>query len=72
MKSGKYPVLYEDKADCCGCTACFAVCPADAIRMQPDREGFLYPVIDEEKCLCCYTCVGVCPIKNSRQREYGK
>lgn len=72
MKSGKYPVLYEKKADCCGCTACFAVCPADAISMQPDQEGFLYPVIDEEKCLCCYTCVGVCPIKNSRRREYGK
>ena len=52
MKSGKYPVLYENKADCCGCTACFAVCPADAISMQPDQEGFLYPVIDEEKCLC--------------------
>ena len=44
------PVLYERKALCCGCTACYAVCPKSAIAMLEDSEGFDYPVIDEEKC----------------------
>ena len=45
------PVLYERKEDCCGCTACYAICPKSAISMQTDEEGFLYPVIDEELCV---------------------
>ena len=45
MKSGKYPVLYENKADCCGCTACFAVCPADEI---VPRLQSLFPCVCAE------------------------
>lgn len=37
------PILYERKELCCGCTACYAICPKQAISMQPDEEGFLYP-----------------------------
>lgn len=43
------PILYNRKEECCGCTACYAICPKQAISMQPDEEGFDYPVIDEEK-----------------------
>ena len=57
------PVLYTNKNDCCGCTACYAVCPKSAIMMKPDEEGFLYPVINSEKCVHCYRCIKVCPIK---------
>ena len=57
------PVLYEKKALCCGCTACFAICPKSAIAMIEDDEGFDYPVIDESKCIRCYLCIKVCPIK---------
>ena len=39
------PVLYKRKEDCCGCTACYAICPKSAITMQPDEEGFDYPAI---------------------------
>lgn len=59
------PVLYTQKEDCCGCTACYAVCPKDAITMAPDEEGFLYPKIDESKCIACRQCLGVCPVKRS-------
>ena len=57
------PVLFEHKEDCCGCTACYAICSKQAIFMQLDEEGFDYPVIDEEKCVRCYQCLKVCPIK---------
>lgn len=57
------PVLFERKALCCGCTACYATCPQKAISMIEDEEGFDYPQIDEEKCIRCYQCVRVCPIK---------
>lgn len=57
------PVLYSRKEDCCGCTACYSVCPQGAISMVEDEEGFLYPVIDEEKCVRCYMCLKACAFK---------
>lgn len=57
------PVLFESKENCCGCTACYAICPRSAISMQSDDEGFDYPVINDSKCIRCYCCVNVCPIK---------
>jgi len=65
-KSKNIPVLYDNKQNCCGCTACYAVCPKGAISMQPDEEGFLYPVIDEGKCVCCYKCLKVCAFKEAQ------
>ena len=65
----KIPVLYERKEDCCGCTACYAICPKNAISMQPDEEGFDYPVVDESKCIRCYICLKVCPIKEAKKKQ---
>lgn len=48
------------KDECCGCTACMSCCPANAIEMNPDYEGFLYPVVDESKCVDCGKCFNVC------------
>lgn len=57
------PKLYFDKSECCGCTACYSICPMGAISMLADEEGFLYPEIDESKCIRCRKCVNVCAIK---------
>ena len=57
------PVLYKRKEECCGCTACYAVCPKEAIFMIEDEEGFEYPQIDGNKCVRCYQCLKVCPMK---------
>lgn len=57
------PELYTQRENCCGCTACYAICPVNAITMRPCEEGFMYPVIDGAKCLRCYKCTSVCPIK---------
>lgn len=57
------------KEDCCGCTACANSCPKGAITMQGDSEGFLYPVIDKNKCTECGICKKVCPVLNKIKNE---
>ena len=47
---------------CCGCSACANRCPRNAITMSPDITGFLFPVIDEEKCIHCGLCEKTCPV----------
>lgn len=53
---------------CCGCTACASICPHDAIIMKPDALGFLYPVIDEDKCTECGLCEKVCSFHQDYNR----
>ena len=49
---------------CVGCGACFEICHHDAIRMYPDREGFLNANIDTSKCINCGRCKNVCQVVN--------
>lgn len=41
-------ILFDDKKNCCACGACMNICPKNAIKMQEDEYGFLYPRIDEK------------------------
>ena len=54
-------IRIEDKKKCCGCTACYSVCPVDAIDMVEDNEGFLYPKVNSTKCIKCGLCEKICP-----------
>ena len=67
MNQVEVPVLFKRKEECCGCTACYAICPKNAISMIEDEEGFLYPRINKNKCISCYQCFKVCPVKKSRK-----
>ena len=57
------PQLFEKNFECCGCSACYAICPVHAIYMEEDIEGFLYPQIIENRCIRCNQCVDICNIK---------
>lgn len=58
------PILFNQKEDCCGCSACYAICPKRAIIMVMDEEGFEYPMIKTELCISCKRCMRVCPFKS--------
>lgn len=49
-----------ERKSCTGCGVCFNICPFHAIEMKADREGFLFPEINE-KCVQCGLCAKFCP-----------
>ena len=59
------PILYTSKEACCGCAACYAICPKAAISMKEDEEGFEYPEIDKKKYIKCYMRIKVCAFKST-------
>jgi coenzyme F420-reducing hydrogenase beta subunit len=62
-----------DKEECCGCHSCYAICPLHCIDMIYDREGFIYPKINNNICINCGTCERACPvICNPSIGEYTK
>ncbi|MBN1601398.1 MAG: Coenzyme F420 hydrogenase/dehydrogenase, beta subunit C-terminal domain [Chitinispirillaceae bacterium] len=57
----------KDKTFCSGCRACEFVCPHNAIQMNEDNEGFLYPSIDSAKCTECRLCENICPMNQKNK-----
>ena len=59
----------QNETKCCGCGACTQICPKNAIAMQTDTEGFLYPIVDASKCIKCGLCLKTCPILNNKKKN---
>ena len=51
-----------DKSQCTGCTACFSICSKNAISMQYDDYGQIYPEVSLDLCVDCGLCEKVCPL----------
>ena len=64
LEKGDMMLKLINKKDCCGCFACYNICPKECISMLKDSEGFSYPQIDSKKCIECNLCEKVCPIIN--------
>lgn len=58
------PKLFLKKEECCGCSACMNVCSKNAIHMETDEKGYLYPAINENECINCGLCEKVCPLRD--------
>lgn len=61
--------IFDSKNDCCGCSACEQICPKNAIKMESDDKGFLYPVIDSSLCVECGACKKVCAFQNGYKKN---
>lgn len=53
--------INKNDYDCSGCTACMNICSHDAITMEKNEEGFLYPVRHNDICVNCGLCENICP-----------
>lgn len=54
---------------CVGCRSCEQKCPKKCISIRPDKEGFLYPVVDSDSCIGCKVCINSCPAINKPQKR---
>lgn len=64
-------INFDFNSDCCGCAACMNSCRHDAITMRADNEGFMMPIVDENKCVECGLCEKVCPHLNTTTDRSG-
>ena len=70
MRITENKIKLAEKHICTGCAACYSVCPVQCISMKEDAEGFLFPIIDEEKCTKCSLCEKTClSIMQGKERK---
>lgn len=55
-----------DKRNCTGCGACINACPKQIISFSEDKEGFIYPHIEADRCINCHLCEKSCPMLQDR------
>lgn len=71
MRSGDgMNVLQLEKFQCTGCGYCVYICPKNAIEMEIDEMGFVFPKVTD-KCVECGKCIKECP-NRSDTRELTK
>lgn len=60
---------YKITDNCCGCGACSAVCPKEAITIQKNEDGFEQYFVNQQICIKCGKCKTVCPMTNINSKE---
>ncbi len=51
----------ENNLSCTGCSACYVICPVNAIKIELSQNGFYTATLDKQKCIDCGKCLKVCP-----------
>ena len=62
----------NDRKTCYGCNACEYICPTNAITMNMNEQGFLYPKVDNSKCINCGKCKKICPYHIAYEETKGE
>lgn len=61
--------IIDDQNLCTGCGACYYSCPKKCISMSENKEGFLFPEINDKICVNCGKCRKVCPSNNQTEKS---
>lgn len=59
----------ERQEQCYGCCACNQICPVGCVEMLPDKRGFWYPRVADDKCQQCRLCIISCPAVARQSRS---
>lgn len=54
---------------CTACSACYNICPKQAITIEENEEGFYYPKVNSDLCIGCKLCDKTCPVINAQNQE---
>ena len=58
-----------EKNHCSGCGLCVSICPVNAIKLECDEYGYMYPSISDS-CIKCGKCYNLCPYNSDDKLEY--
>jgi len=58
-----------DKRKCFSCGSCYLICPQNAIRMEENNEGFIFP-LKTNSCIDCGLCIKKCPSLSFSKKDY--
>lgn len=61
LQKRKATVQVVPEQRCSGCGGCKNVCPVDAVKLEENELGYLFPQVDKEKCISCGLCLKRCP-----------
>lgn len=50
----------RDEDSCVQCGTCTAICPSEALWLQPSSRAILF---DKDRCTACGRCIRVCPVR---------
>ncbi|OPZ32475.1 MAG: 2-oxoglutarate-acceptor oxidoreductase subunit OorD [Tenericutes bacterium ADurb.BinA124] len=62
-------ITINNEKQCCGCAACFDICPKHSIEMKEGTLGHLFPVVDSSTCINCKLCEKTCPMLKTPDRN---
>ena len=66
LDCGRYKMnktAFQNIDNCCGCGACCDICPKNALKLEKNIKGFLYPIFNSDACISCGLCIKVCPMQ---------
>ena len=66
IHNGDKTIRNVSQNKCTGCSACYNICPKNAISMKEGKDGFVFPIINNDCCINCGLCLKTCPVENPK------